>query len=117
MTRILVLDDDEILLRLLSIILRSSDYEVETAPEGRTGLEALQEHKPDLIILDLSMPGMDGRTFYRAARLKGYEGPVLLCSASNVEAAKRELGADAALGKPFDPDDLLSVVDELVATR
>jgi CheY-like chemotaxis protein len=115
MARILVIDDDPALLRLVTVILDSGDYSVETANGGAAGLAALEHELPDLIILDLSMPGIDGRQFYRLARERGYSGPVMLFSAYNVDRAQRELGAEASIEKPFDPEMLIDKVGELVS--
>jgi CheY-like chemotaxis protein len=66
------------------------------------------------VILDLQMPVMDGRTFYRTFKQQGYRAPVVILSAYNAEGARLELGADAALDKPFDPDTLSATVHELL---
>jgi CheY-like chemotaxis protein len=114
MTTVFVIDDDRPLLRLVSMILRSDDFEVEISHEPEEALELLGQHHPDVIVLDLSMPGMDGREFYAAARDLGYHGPVLICSAYGAAAAGRQLGADASLDKPFTPEQLLSVIHRLL---
>jgi DNA-binding response OmpR family regulator len=62
------------------------------------------------MILDLEMPNMDGWTTFREARREGYEGPVVILSAFGAKAAARQLRADDAISKPFDPEDLLSQV-------
>jgi DNA-binding response OmpR family regulator len=67
------------------------------------------------IVLDLSMPGMDGRDFYRRARNAGFRGPIVIISAFGSEDAKQELGADAALAKPFEPEALASTVVGVIA--
>jgi two-component system response regulator VicR len=110
----LIVDDDASTVRLLSILLRSEHIEVEQAYDGEEGLNALEETHPDLVILDMQMPHVDGRTFYEQARRSGYDGPVMVCCASGARAAQREIGADAAVEKPFDPDDLISSVKELL---
>ena len=116
--KVLIVDDDSSLLRLIAAILRMGGYLPLSAQGGAEGLAFLDESpQPDLVILDLQMPEIDGRTFYRRARLMGYPGPVLLCSAYGAESARRELGATAAIAKPFDPDDLLSCVATLVPAR
>jgi DNA-binding response OmpR family regulator len=111
---ILVVDDDPSLVRFVSLVLRSENYEVKAVGSGREGLSAIAEGDPSLIVLDLRMPEMDGREFYRQARGSGYTGPVIVCSAYGAGAAKVELGADAAIDKPFDPESLISTVKSLV---
>ncbi len=67
-----------------------------------------------MIVLDLQMPGMDGSTFYREMVSRGHHPQVVILSAYGAEKAKRELGAAAAVAKPFDPDMLIETVRELV---
>lgn len=114
LTDILVIDDDPAVVRLVSLILASEGYKVRRAESGSAGLEALQAGDPSLIVLDLQMPGIDGRAFYRLAREAGYGGPVLILSAYGAHQAKDELGAEASLAKPFEPDELLTAVGKLV---
>jgi DNA-binding response OmpR family regulator len=77
----------------------------------------LGRERPDVIVLDLGLPEMDGREFFRQARLRGYEGPVIICSAYGATAAQRELGAEAALNKPFNPEELVQMVHALSPDR
>ena len=81
---------------------------------SRSASETASTVSPDLVILDLQMPVMDGRTFYREFRQKGFRSPVVILSAYNAEGARQELGAEAALNKPFDPDRIGEVVRSLV---
>ena len=112
--RVLVVDDDEALLRMVKLMLREDGYDVMTASNGEEGLvEALARH-PEAIILDLEMPRMDGWTFYRELRARRVDAPVLILSAYDARAAQRELGANAYVHKPFDIDDLVERVHELV---
>jgi DNA-binding response OmpR family regulator len=113
-TTVLVVDDDQALLRFISLTLRTEALDVETVARADEGLRRLESTHPRLIILDLSMPEMDGRTFYREARSIGYSGPIVICSAFGAEAAQRELGAEAALPKPFEPDALITLVRSFV---
>lgn len=108
--RVLVVDDDPSLVRFVSLLLRIEGFAVTAALGGTEGLACLGRERPDVVILDLLMPVMDGKAFYRRAREDGYEGPVLVCSASGAQAAQRELGADAYISKPFEPDELVSAV-------
>jgi DNA-binding response OmpR family regulator len=101
---VLVIDDDPGLARVVRILLVADGYEVAVAYDGQEALEAAELNGPDLVILDLQMPVMDGRTFFREFRSRGFTTPVIILSAYNSEAARQELGADAAIDKPFDPE-------------
>jgi DNA-binding response OmpR family regulator len=114
MAKVLVVDDDPNVLRLLSVILRYEGFGVDTAEDGLRALDLVTQEAPDLIILDLNMPVMDGREFYGAVRRCGYSGPVMINSAYGATAARIELGAEAAMDKPFDPDDLVALVRTMV---
>ena len=112
---VLVLDDDAALLRMLRATLMANGCSVVTAQHGRDGLERLAESQPDVIVLDLQMPVMDGRAFYREMRARGITTPTVLLSAHGATEAKTELGAEAAVNKPFDPDHLMDVIRRLIA--
>lgn len=112
--RVLVLDDDPSLLRAISLSLRLEGYEVETAVDGIDGLEVLSKGEFDVIVLDLQMPRMDGRAFYGELRQRGFQMPVLVLSAYGAHDARRELGAEGAVSKPFDPSDLVSTIGRLL---
>jgi DNA-binding response OmpR family regulator len=116
MTRVLIIDDDPAVVRLVSLVLHIEDIAVESACSGEEGMLYLSDGNPtpDLILLDLAMPGMGGREFFRQARSAGYEGPVLFCSAYGATAANKELGGQGAVEKPFDPEDLLASVRLLI---
>lgn len=111
---VLVVDDDAALVRLLRLTLRQGGFDVATAANGSEGLERLSAQKPDVIVLDLEMPVMDGRAFFRELRSRGVETPVLILSARGARQARRELGANAALEKPFDTEDLVDSVRQLI---
>ena len=117
MVSVLVLDDDVHIVRLLGNILRMEGFQVIETWQGEKALALISREAPDVIILDLNMPEMDGRTFYRAARTAGYQGPVVICSAFSADSARFELGAEASLGKPFDPDELLAIVRALTGEK
>jgi DNA-binding response OmpR family regulator len=113
-TRVLVVDDDRALVRAVRLCLATEGFSVETAINGEEGLEMLRSMSFDAIVLDLQMPVMDGRTFYRAIRDRGFITPVVLLSAHGAQEARSELAAEAAINKPFDPDDLIAAVKRLV---
>src|SRR5687767_437943 len=84
MSRILVVDDDEPTQRLLDLIfLERGDYDIRYVGKASEGLSELRTRTPDLLMLDLHLPDMDGLTLYREARSGGYEGPVLILTASS----------------------------------
>lgn len=113
-SRVLVVDDDEALLRLIRVALLSEDLEVGVEREGAGGLEALDANSFDLLVLDLQMPGMDGRSMYREMRARGHTLPVLILSAYGAERARVELRAEAAMDKPFDIDELIDRIRSLL---
>jgi DNA-binding response OmpR family regulator len=110
----MVVDDDASLRRMMALTLREGGFDVVSAGDGNAALDHVYDDAPDAIVLDLEMPVMDGRTFYRRLRASGIQVPVVIVSAHNARAAQRELGANASLSKPFDPDELVSEVRSLL---
>jgi CheY-like chemotaxis protein len=111
---VLVVDDDPGLNRLVAAIIRSAGYQVTTANGGIEGLDLVDNQEFDAVILDLLMPELDGRGFYRELRARGRSAPVLIVSAYGARAAQQELGAEASLTKPFDPEVLLRTLARLL---
>jgi DNA-binding response OmpR family regulator len=109
---ILVVDDDPKILRLLRVELTAQGFQVLVAERGREALEVVERQRPDLVILDIIMPGMDGLEVLR--RLRESSGvPVILLTAKGTDADKiigLELGADDYLAKPFNPEELTARV-------
>ena len=115
--KVLVIDDDDQLADVVRELLRDAGYSVATVRHGAAALELVKHIAPDLILLDLSMPIMDGWSFvgqYR--RMAGQKARIVLLTA-NPSAAEiaRSLGADGYLTKPFDVRDLLAVVGRELA--
>ena len=111
-TRILVVDDEPQITRVLRTVLTSQGYQVRTAPEGQSALAAFAEWHPDLVVTDVWMPHMDGVELCRRLRLLS-NVPILVLSVKGAEAAKVEAldaGADGYLTKPFGTDELLARV-------
>jgi two-component system KDP operon response regulator KdpE len=108
--RILVVDDDRQLLRALRINLSARGYEVVPAPDGRTALAAAARQPPDLVIVDLGLPDMDGVEVVEGIR--GWSrAPIVVLSARHQEQAKvraLDAGADDYVTKPFGMDELLA---------
>ncbi|HXH22246.1 MAG TPA: response regulator [Dehalococcoidia bacterium] len=111
---VLVIDDDTSLLTLLRILLTASGYAVTTATGAAHALDLAERAKFDLVLLDLEMPGMDGRDFYAELRQRGIDTPVVIVSAYGAEAARAQLGANGAIAKPFDPADLSRTVRQVI---
>ena len=112
MSTILVVDDEPHLVRTLAINLRARDYSVETAGDGRSALLAFHESPPDLVVLDLGLPDIDGVDVLRRVRQVS-EVPVIVLSARTDSVDKVEAldeGADDYVTKPFAMDELLARV-------
>ncbi len=111
---ILIIDDDLGLSRMAALILRRQSFDVDVANSGDDGLALLQTKHYDAIVLDMRMPGKDGRTVFREMRAAGIESPVLVLSAYDARRARDELGSQAVLDKPVEPDVLVERVNEMI---
>jgi CheY-like chemotaxis protein len=119
--RVLVVDDDEVIRRLIAVNLQLEGFDVETAVDGQDCLERVTEIDPDVITLDVMMPRLDGwetavqlRKSPETAHIK-----VVLITARAQEDDKTRggrVGADAYLTKPFDPNEMIRVVRELASS-
>ena len=111
--RVLIVDDEPRILKFLNIKLRASGYEVITANSGQEALSQVQAQDPDLIVLDVLMPGMDG--FETLKQIRAFSSvPVIILSAreANIDKIKGlKLGADDYLAKPFNPDELVARIE------
>lgn len=115
--KILVVDDEEDLRRLLSDGLRLEGYQVAVASSGREALALVEQEPPDLIILDLSMPEMNGIETLKRMRERGVTAKVVILTAYGTAEQVREavaLGVREFIGKPFDLDRLVRIVAEEV---
>ena len=117
--RVLVADDDEMLLELVSYTLEAHGYEVITAEDGEDALEKVGSFAPDLIVLDGIMPGMDGLEVLRRLRAAAApDTPVIMLSARKQQqdvVGGLALGANDYLVKPFMPEELAVRVGKLLA--
>jgi two-component system response regulator MprA len=114
---ILVVDDDAPIRRMLERTLSAEGYAVETAADGGEALAAVERSTPDLVVLDVSMPGVDGLAVSRRLRAKGLAVPVLLLTARDSvpdRVAGLDAGADDYLVKPFATEELLARVRALL---
>jgi DNA-binding response OmpR family regulator len=111
---VLIVDDDPPLARMLALTLRGSGFDVRCATDGASALEAVEQERPDAIVLDVHMPVMDGYAFFQELRSRGVDVPVLISSADDSREAQRRMGAEGYLDKPFHPDALVNNVRELI---
>lgn len=126
--KILIIDDDRDIVEALKIILEGESYRVKVAFDGQTGFKAIQEEKPDLVILDLLLPGQNGVAIYRnlKAHLEYRDIPVLVLTAlakkmgDRIFSQKEETllkGVDGYLDKPVNPRRLLDRVKKLLGEK
>ena len=113
---ILVVDDDPRLLRLVRVNLEKAGFVVNTAPSGTAALEQFDMEAPDAMVVDVTMPGMDGFTL--AQRIREVSNvPIIILTAMGEQSQKvrgLELGADDYMTKPFDPEELVARVRALL---
>ena len=113
MARILVVDDEPSILKLIRVNLERDGYEVETAADGKTALELAGRIRPDLVLLDVMLPGLDGISVCRTLRNEPATRniPIIMLSARGEEVDRvlgLEMGADDYITKPFSPRELLA---------
>lgn len=117
--RILVIDDDSKIVDVVKRRLEESTYEVITAYDGEEALDKAHKGKPDLIILDIMLPKIDGYTVCRTLKSeRGYKNiPIIMLTARVLdydEELGRKAGADSYITKPFESRVLLAVIEELL---
>lgn len=112
--RVLVVDDDQGIREFVRTVLADEGYEVAEATDGQQALERCEGVQPDVILLDMRMPVMDGREFARTYRQRpGPHAPIVVVTAAlDVAKDAKEVGANGFLGKPFQLDDLLRLVEQ-----
>jgi CheY-like chemotaxis protein len=110
--RVLVIEDEESLREVIEVLVTIEGCEVKSAADGIQALEILREWEPDLILLDLYMPGMSGREFVESYRAgPGPHAPIIVLSGTSESPRDlEEMGCAGWIAKPFNVDDLLAVV-------
>lgn len=117
LTKILVVDDESSIVTLLQFNIEKAGFDVVTAEDGRTGYELTLTEKPDLIVLDLMLPEMDGIEVCKQLRQDKVETPILMLTAKDDELDKiigLELGADDYLTKPFSPREVVARIKAIL---
>jgi DNA-binding response OmpR family regulator len=117
--KILIVDDEQDILDVLKYRLEANDYEVLVASDGQDGLNKARSEKPDLIVLDLMLPKLDG---YKVCRMLKFDEnykaiPIIIFTAraqKDDEDLGMEMGADAYVAKPFEPEVLLEKIKGLL---
>ena len=120
MARILIVDDESDIRQLVTYALAEDGHEVIAAADGSEALKSIEANAPDLVVLDVMMPEMDGFDVLRELEERDLRGDarVLMLTARGSERDWKEgydLGADRYMTKPFDPEDLIVTVRELLA--
>src|SRR5437773_4990408 len=114
---ILVVDDDHFANTLVQFVLSKEGYEVETADNPRGAMQMIQRREPDLLILDVTMPYLNGFEFSTKLRQEGYEIPLIFMTAQDTIEAKLEgfnIGADDYICKPYNHQELVARVQAVL---
>lgn len=109
---VVVVDDEPAIRNLERVILKSAGYRVLTAANGAEALDLLDHNEPDIMVLDMQMPVMDGRSLFKKLAGRAHR-PAVLVVAHEAGLAQRELGAEGSLEKPFSPEDLIFRIEAL----
>lgn len=115
--RILVIEDDDLLGEIIEEVMRDEGYDVRLVTDGQTGLAAIGNWAPDVVLLDISLPGMDAYELRRRQRelaIGETSKVVVLSAARDVDVAAARLRADAFLPKPFGLSDVTETVARLL---
>ena len=118
--RILVVDDDAALAEMIGIVLRAEDWDVSFCADGTGALEAFRRARPDLVLLDVTMAGMDGLEVLGQLRAMDHEARVVMVTADVQTSTRTLAGAGGAVGfvsKPLTSRTVLQAVDAALAVR
>lgn len=113
---ILLIDDDEIICKVVTLYLQKEDFDIKVAQDGQTGLNLFSQVNPDLVLLDIMMPGMDGIEVIKQLRRES-KTPVIMLTAKGDTFDKvlaLELGADDYIVKPFEPKELIARIKAVI---
>ena len=114
MLKILIVDDEPALVKVFGIKLRVSGYEVITALNGQEALDLIKSANPDIVLLDVIMPGMDGFEVLRKLRVFSKLPVIVFSARPEYSHQAMNLGANSFLAKPFDIDELIKRIERLI---
>jgi DNA-binding response OmpR family regulator len=117
--KVLIVDDEPDILLMLRVNLEAEGYQTALAADGETALRRIADERPDLILLDVMMPVVDGWGVLEALDRDVFSHRVVVLSAKTAErdvTRALELGASAYLSKPFDPDELIEVIGRVLSS-
>jgi len=120
MTRVLIIDDSSFQRKIITSIFTAEGYEITCAENGVEGLKSVTDHLPDIMILDLLMPEMDGMEVMDQMRRRGLQVPIIVLTADIQESTKQrciELGAARFINKPVKKDELRAAARELLEVK
>jgi len=112
--KILIIDDDPIIVKYLQAVFSDNGYETCTASSSMEGLDVVQTEKPDLITLDLQMPGEWGPRFYRKLRKDKTHKDIPIIVISGIDGDHAVKNAVAFVSKPFDPEKIIGIVKNTI---
>ena len=116
--KVLIVDDDPDILLFLQIDLEAAGFDTVLASDGETALRRIDQERPDLVLLDVMMPVMDGWATLEAITARPRPPRVIILSAKSSQRDKekaRELGADRYVTKPFEPRDVIGAIHAVIA--
>ncbi|HEY9704984.1 MAG TPA: response regulator [Allocoleopsis sp.] len=119
MAKVLIVDDSNTLRQMIADVLQKSGFHIDVASNGLEALKKMESSRPDLVVMDIVMPEMNGYELCRKIKNDPKTGniPVIMCSTKNEEFDRiwgMKQGADAYIAKPFHPNDLISTVKLLL---
>jgi two-component system KDP operon response regulator KdpE len=115
--RVLLVDDDQRILDFSRLKLMASGYDVITAMTGQGALTMIESQKPDILLLDLKMPGMGGLEVLKTLRASSQLPVIVISAATELAEEALGLGANTYLPKPFDPDELPVRIETILGAR
>jgi two-component system, OmpR family, KDP operon response regulator KdpE len=115
--RVLMVDDNLEVLRFLEIYLKTHGFEVITTTSGEESLNLVKSCSPDIILLDIIMPGIDGFEVLRRLRAFSRIPVIVFSSSSGTYSQAMHLGADDFIPKPFQPDEIISKIKALLSVE